>query len=80
MELHPWEPDLDDGVRLNLRPWVTAGVLRKTPKVRWDKPDRGTDPEGSPWYDAWEEQGQRRNDHHTTLAAKKAAREKAARG
>ena len=23
-----WEPDLNDGVRLNIRPFVTAGVLR----------------------------------------------------
>jgi len=25
-----WHPDLNDGVRLNIRPFIEAGVLRKT--------------------------------------------------
>ena len=41
-----WEPDLDDGVRLNIRPFVTAGVLRAKVNINWNK-DRGKDPDGS---------------------------------
>ena len=44
-----WEPDIDDGVRLNIRPFMAddlpggkkgAGVLRTKPKIAWKK-DRG---------------------------------------
>ncbi len=45
-----WEPDLDDGVRLNIRPFLSsklrfggrrgAGILRSKPKINWGK-DRG---------------------------------------
>ena len=44
-----WEPDINDGVRLNIRPFVAedilggkkgAGVLRAKPKIAWKK-DRG---------------------------------------
>lgn len=66
-----WEPDLNDGVRLNIRPFVTADVLRKKPKINWNK-DRGKDPAGAPWGP------ERINDRHLTLAEKRAAR--AARG
>ncbi len=66
-----WDPDLDDGVRLNIRPWVEAGVLRENPKIKWGV-DRGTDPASAPWYELF--QGKRNNDHHTTLAEKRAAR------
>jgi len=70
-----WDPDLDDGVRLNIRPWVTAGVLRHVKKPRlnlhWEK-DRGKDVESAPWFHRF--QGDRINDHHTTLAEKRAAR------
>ncbi len=38
-----WNPDLNDGVRLNIRPFVTAGVLRSRVNVKWGK-DRGSDP------------------------------------
>ena len=62
-----WEPDLDDGVRLNIRPFWTADVLRSKVNVKWDK-DRGKNPDGS----------ERINDLHPTLAEKRAAR--AARG
>jgi hypothetical protein len=59
-----WKPDLDDGVRLNIRPFVTAGVLRAKFSINWNK-DRGTDPDGS----------ERLNDRHFTVAEKRAARE-----
>ena len=71
-----WNPDLNDGVRLNIRPWMTAEVLRhnKAPKlnIKWNK-DRGKDVESAPWYSVFK--GDRINDHHTTLAEKRAARE-----
>jgi hypothetical protein len=59
-----WDPDLDDGIRLNIRPFVTAGVLRSKVNVKWDK-DRGKNPDGS----------ERINDLHPSLADKRAARE-----
>ena len=70
-----WHPDLDDGVRLNIRPFLTvadvgakgAGVLRWKPNVKWGK-DRGKNPQGSPWGE------ERHNDKHLTLAEKRAAR------
>jgi len=63
-----WEPDINDGVRLNIRPFVAAsllkggragaGVLRAKPKgIKWEK-DRGTEPERSkdsyPWFWSWD--------------------------
>jgi len=67
-----WEPDLNDGVRLNIRPFMTAGVLRKDPNINWKK-DRGTDPKSAPWYHVFK--GERINDFHLTLAEKQRARE-----
>lgn len=71
-----WNPDLNDGVRLNIRPFMTAEVLRhnKPPKlnVKWDK-DRGKDVESAPWFPVFK--GERINDHHLTLAEKSAARQ-----
>jgi hypothetical protein len=61
-----WEPDLDDGVRLNIRPFVTAGVLRSRVNVHWKK-DRGKNPDGS----------ERINDLNYTRAEKQQARHKA---
>jgi hypothetical protein len=58
-----WQPDLNDGVRINIRPFVLAGVLRKKFTIHW-KPDRGKDTGG----------GERVNDRHVTRAAKVAAR------
>lgn len=58
-----WDPDLDDGVRLNIRPFVTAGVLRSKVSVHWKK-DRGANPDGS----------ERHNDLHPTLDERRAAR------
>lgn len=60
-----WEPDLNDGVRLNIRPFVTAGVLRSKFNIKWDK-DRGKNSDGS----------ERLNDLHFMVADKQAAREK----
>jgi hypothetical protein len=59
-----WDPELDDGVRLNIRPFMAAGVLRTQPDIKWNK-DRGKNPDGS----------DRLNDLHYTLAQKRAARE-----
>lgn len=71
-----WTPDLNDGVRLNIRPFMTAEVLRhnKKPKlnITWDK-DRGKDVESAPWFRVFG--GERMNDHHLTLAEKMAARD-----
>lgn len=58
-----WEPDLNDGVRLNVRPFVQAGVLRSKFNVKWEK-DRGKNADGS----------ERLNDLHYTHAEKRAAR------
>ena len=75
-----WNPDLNDGVRLNIRPFMTAEVLRhnRKPKlnITWDK-DRGKDVESAPWFAVFG--GDRINDHHLTLAEKRAARDKAER-
>jgi hypothetical protein len=73
-----WSPDLDDGVRLNIRPFLTvadvgakgAGVLRWKPNIKWGV-DRGKNPPGSTWGE------DRDNDRHLSLAEKRAAREKA---
>lgn len=69
-----WDPDLDDGVRLNIRPFLQAAVLRESPRVNWNK-DRGNDSASAPWYSVFK--GERINDSHTTLAEKQAARETA---
>jgi hypothetical protein len=51
-------------VRLNVRPFVEAAILRAKFTVHWNK-DRGTNPDGS----------ERRNDVHLSLAEKRAARQ-----
>lgn len=75
-----WNPDLNDGARLNSRPFVTAEVLRhiRKPKlnISWEK-DRGKDVESSPWFKVFK--GERINDHHLTLDEKRKARAKAER-
>ena len=63
-----WEPDLNDGVRLNIRPFMEAGVLRSEPNIHWNK-DRGRNPDGS----------ERQNDLHLSLAEKREARKRAGR-
>ena len=57
-----WNPDLDDGIRLNIRPFVVAGVLRRRVNLNWNK-DRGRNPDGS----------ERVNDRHLTLEEKRVA-------
>lgn len=59
-----WDPDLNDGVRLNIRPFVTADVLRSRFTINWKK-DRGKNPDGS----------ERLNDRHYTRAEKQKARQ-----
>jgi hypothetical protein len=56
-----WQPDLNDGVRLNIRPFMNAndvgrkgaGILRFKPNIKWDK-DRGKEPYRDkadyPWF------------------------------
>jgi hypothetical protein len=62
-----WEPDINDGVRMNIRPFMTArplgarganvSILRTTPKIKWDK-DRGKEPTREkadyPWFWGWD--------------------------
>jgi len=81
-----WNPDLNDGVRLNIRPFMSvpdvkkkgAGVLFDKPNVKWGK-DRGKDVESAPWYTLGLQyggkEGDRINDHHLSLAEKRAVRE-----
>src|SRR5947207_5783649 len=73
-------PDLNDGVRMNIRPFVEAGILRKNPNIKWTK-DRGKEPDRDkadyPWF--WNGTGfigNRVNDVHLTNAEKQAARKK----
>ncbi len=74
-----WEPDLNDGVRLNIRPWLRvpdvgkkgAGVLRDRPNIQWEK-DRGKDVVSAPWYGVFG--GERINDWHVGVEEKRAAR------
>jgi hypothetical protein len=60
-----WEPDINDGVRMNIRPFMAgdlpngragAGVLRWKPNIKWEK-DRGKEPERPkeeyPWCWNW---------------------------
>jgi len=62
-----WEPDINDGVRMNIRPFMNAtlskgkkgaGVLRWKPNIKWTK-DRGKEPERLrekyPWFWGWDE-------------------------
>ena len=76
-----WNPDLNDGVRLNIRPFMSvadvgrkgAGILREKPNIKWDK-DRGQDVASTPWFHVFN--GERINDHHLSLDEKKRARAK----
>jgi hypothetical protein len=63
-----WDPDINDGVRMNIRPFMTARtldargsnacILRATPKIKWDK-DGGKEPTRDkadyPWFWGWDE-------------------------
>jgi len=82
-----WEPDINDGIRLNIRPFMLqdlpdgkkgAGILRAKPNIHWKK-DRGKEPvrEESkfPWF--WMSgnfTGERVNDMHLRIADKRTAR------
>ena len=63
-----WHPYLNDGVRLNICPFMEVDVLRKRPNIKWGI-DRGKNPPGSPWGE------ERDNDRHLTLAEKRKARD-----
>ena len=82
-----WEPDIDDGVRLNIRPFMAedipggkkgGGILRDRPNIHWRK-DRGREPfrdsESFPWF--WRDgefTGARVNDVHLASVVKREAR------
>lgn len=80
-----WTPDLNDGVRLNIRPFMLAkdvgrkgaGILRWKPNIHWKK-DRGKDVESATWYQLGLEyegkEGDRINEHHLSLKEKLATR------
>jgi hypothetical protein len=81
-----WNPDINDGVRMNIRPFMSvpdvgkkeAGILRTKPNIKWTK-DRGNDVATAPWYKLGlqygESEGARINDHHLKLAEKRVARD-----
>lgn len=87
-----WEPDINDGVRLNIRPFMAsdipggrkgAGILRWKPNIKWNK-DRGKEPVRSkgrfPWFwDNGDFTGERVNNIHLTNKQKREARKKALR-
>ena len=82
-----WHPDLNDGVRMNIRPFMAtdlpggkkgAGLLRSKPNIKWEK-DRGKEPQRPrtdfPWF--WQGStftGDRLNDIHLTREQKQSAR------
>ena len=83
-----WDPDINDGVRMNIRPFAVADILRKRVKIKWDK-DRGNEPvrekKDFPWFWGWDEEkqdfagvgnepdGNRWNDCHYTNEFKQGA-------
>ena len=85
-----WEPDINDGVRLNIHPFMTgdlpggkkgAGVLRSKPNIHWKK-DPGKEPmrdkDQFPWF--WNNGNfteERVNNVHWTKADKYEARDRA---
>ncbi len=63
-----WQPDINDGVRLNIRPFLAVdlsrgkkgcGLFRTKPNIKWPK-DKGKEPprskEDFPWFWKWDEQ------------------------
>jgi hypothetical protein len=83
-----WHPDLNDGVKMNIRPFAIADILRKRVKIKWDK-DRGKEPvrekKEFPWFWGWdgtrdfagagkEPDGNRWNDCHYRNEFKRKAR------
>jgi hypothetical protein len=78
-----WEPDINDGVRMNIRPFVEAEVLRDRVNAKWSK-DRGKEPEEYrpkaefPWlWDGDAYAGERVNDIHLKTTEKQRARDHA---
>jgi hypothetical protein len=83
-----WEPDMNDGVRINIRPWLMANVaphanakktlpiLRVAPKITYGK-DRGKEPARDeadfPWFASADD---RKNDVHVSLDEKRRTRER----
>jgi len=78
-----WDPDLNDGVRINIRPWIAEarlyratkpGILRVVPNIEFGK-DRGKeparDPQEFPWF---RDTAERNSDIHLTLEEKRRAR------
>jgi hypothetical protein len=88
MEQQPigWNPDLNDGVIINIRPFMSvpevgkkgAGVLRDKPNINWGK-DRGRDVASAPWFKLGPvyggHEGDRINDHHLSIAEKHEGRQ-----
>ena len=82
-----WEPDINDGVRLNIRPFMAgdiltgrkgAGILRSKPNIHW-RNDRGKEPRRDqarfPWFwKSGEFTGERVNNIHLTNAEKRHGR------
>ena len=80
-----WEPDINDGVRLNIRPFMKAalrkggkkgaGILRWKPNIKWKK-DRGKEPQSLrpradfPWF--WGCPGDGTTDERTDYTAERA--------
>jgi hypothetical protein len=72
-----WNPDINDGIRLNIRPFLTvrdvgkkgAGILKFKPNIKWEK-DRGSEPERLkaqfPWF--WSCLPEHKPDHVTDFA------------
>ena len=63
-----WDPDINDGVRVNIRPFMTARplgaraknacILRSTPNIKWRKglgKEPRRDKEDYPWFWGWDE-------------------------
>ncbi len=62
-----WDPDINDGIRINIRPFfmakplgaraAAACILRSRPKIKWEK-DRGAEPlrdkADYPWFWGWD--------------------------
>lgn len=78
-----WTPDVNDGVRVNIRPWIAQaklyksakpGILRTYPNITYTK-DRGKEPVRDPLEFPWfAKSTDRINDLHFSLDEKRRAR------
>jgi hypothetical protein len=78
-----WDPDLNDGIRINIRPWIKEarlygatkpGLLRGTLNIKYGKDlgkESGRDPIEFPWF---KNSRDRSNDVHFPLEEKRRAR------